>query len=1015
MAFNPTQCIAGLISAQADMSIQEFLGTEIPLFLITCVAIVAFQSRSAKGEMAVKGVKSARGGAVKRLPDKDTAPRAQSLSIGQHTAASLRNSIQSMLDGGRAAEVPTVLRSAFAAQASLCTSELMIAVLDMLDEAGLDSSLLEDARATFTCIDVARMQPHTIGLQIKSALKNKRLDEVMESVAALQNTRHLVPGTCLAQVLRLGVELGETERVTNWLYGIDAEVCLITPENLASICEQVQVLRMPGDVLGLLHKLALKAEIALSTATYETMIRGFACLGETRAVCLLEEMDRTGLELPETSCLAILSACVESKQVRTAERVSEHLRCRRERLSLPVYTALLKVYSANRSFRKACDLHACMVHDGVVFDVVAYGYLIRSAAECGRLDLAQRLFKESENPDLLNCMSLIRAAGRERELSKALALLADLERSPVAVVDTTLYNCVLDVCVECKDHQAAKSLFSRMKSSGHVDVISYNTFLKSTLGCSKDCRAEVEQLLKDMRRCGFGPNAVTYNSLINAAVNRGDVRGAWTILDDMEGAGISLDACTCSIVVKGIKHCTQNEAIQQDIERLLRVITRAHVEPDEVLVSDLLEICAKLGARGGRLLTQVVAQIKDMGVAPSLRAYVMLFKAYGAARQLSQAWDLWQQLAAENIVLDEEIYVSMVEACAANGDMAGALRIFREMKQFIPTSPLKGNVFSMLIKACLKSSQSGLAMELFSEMQSDHTVWCSLVAYNTLIDAFARAGNMAAVGQLFQTMCSRGVQPDVITYSTAIKGYCVRGELEQAIRLLGLMRQRGIEADEVLFNSVLDGCAHQQMRGLMERVLEGMLKGGIAPSNFTLSILVKLYGRCHDLDKALEVVAQYPKQYGFRLNAQVYTCLMSACISNGRLGEALTLFREMQAAGCAADAKTYQTLLNGCFKHNDYESAVSLVGAAIDARQQRLIDGRAIDAVLLGTARSGKALKLGCPLLDRLQNAGVAVSSRAKGALQGSLRQSCSMISPPSECADQSRGLRPMGAVGVAF
>ena len=67
------------------------------------------------------------------------------------------------------------------------------------------------------------------------------------------------------------------------------------------------------------------------------------------------------------------------------------------------------------------------------------------------------------------------------------------------------------------------------------------------------------------------------------------------------------------------------------------------------------------------------------------------------------------------------------------------------------------------------------------------------------------------------------------------------------------------------------------MRKLTEQVLSDMETAKVAPSNFTLSILVKLYGRCRDLDRAFRVVEELPKKYGFQNNAAVYTCLMSAC------------------------------------------------------------------------------------------------------------------------------------------
>jgi pentatricopeptide repeat protein len=259
--------------------------------------------------------------------------------------------------------------------------------------------------------------------------------------------------------------------------------------------------------------------------------------------------------------------------------------------------------------------------------------------------------------------------------------------------------------------------------------------------------------------------------------------------------------------------------------------------------------------------------------------------------------------------------------------------------------------------------------------------------YNTLIDAFARAGDMVGVGKVFMGMCSHGTEPDLITYSTAIKGYCVQGDLETGIRLLGRMREKGIEPDAVLYNSLLDGCAHQQLRNLTEQVLADMEgPGGIAPSNYTLSILVKLYGRCKDMNKVHEVVGSYPKQYGFNLNAKVYTCLMSACISAGQLTQALEVFQQMKDAGCTPDAKTYQTILSGCLKQGNVGSAVMLVNAALDGGYYHL-ESSVLHEVLLSTARIDRAADLGLPLFERLCSLGLSFPARIRTALQEGARE----------------------------
>merc|ERR1719191_1010691 len=254
--------------------------------------------------------------------------------------------------------------------------------------------------------------------------------------------------------------------------------------------------------------------------------------------------------------------------------------------------------------------------------------------------------------------------------------------------------------------------------------------------------------------------------------------------------------------------------------------------------------------------------------------------------------------------------------------------------------------------------------------RDDSSCSCSLTTYNMLIDAFARAGSMDRVAKLFRDMHQKNVNPDVVTYSTVIKGYCTKGDLEPALQLFSMMRKRGIKPDAILFNSILDGCAHKQMRTLTESVLVDMEEEGVNPSNFTLSILVKLYGRCGDLDQAFDIMQTYPKKFGFEINAQVYTCLMSACISNKQLSRALSVLEQMKMAGCALDGKTYQTILNGCLKMDDLDRAVKIVDDALglDAANglgaHALLDQDATRTLIFTIQRRGRMSDLGDPLVE---------------------------------------------------
>merc|ERR550537_429410 len=117
-----------------------------------------------------------------------------------------------------------------------------------------------------------------------------------------------------------------------------------------------------------------------------------------------------------------------------------------------------------------------------------------------------------------------------------------------------------------------------------------------------------------------------------------------------------------------------------------------------------------------------------------------------------------------------------------------------------------------------------------------------------MLDACARCGSMERVPKLLEDMKTSSVEPDIITYSTIVKGYCLSGDVDRAFQVLEEMkRDNKFAPDEILYNSLLDGCAKQHRVEEAVRLLEEMKRSGVAPSNFTLSILVKLMGRARRL------------------------------------------------------------------------------------------------------------------------------------------------------------------------
>jgi len=789
----------------------------------------------------------------------------------------------------------------------------------------------------------------------KDALKRSNLFEAGERMTEMQAAGFFVPAGLMAQLARAGGRAGKVSETLALFRDFDLQ-----GEALVAVLEQCQKenrLELLDGVLALVRDVQ-PLEAALPAAALEAVVRAFARRSDPRAFTYWDGLLAGGHAPTDAFCVQVITLCSEGRNIPLVEHILASTRAA-GRSTLAVYSAVMRVYAHSRLYHKACDLFPSLVEDGVEPDNVMYGSMIKAAVECGRLEFSQELLRKSGTMDIQNYMSLFRACGRERKVNKALDLLKELEEGDVGI-DTTAYNCVLDVCVKCGDSAAVRRLFAKMKETGYIDVISFNILLKDTSAASIQ---NTDEVLDDMKALGLSPNQITYNSLVNACVSRGDTSLAWKYVSLMKLDGIPLDSFTCSIMMKGLKHSTNRE----DVDQTLNLIEQSAVVPDEVLVNTLLEACIRLKDVGR--LTSALRAFRSQGAVPSEHAYATVLKAYGHARALPDVMATWQDMLERKVRPTEATFAAMVEACVANGAVEDAIRTFSEMKTEIPDFATPASTYQTLIRVLVQRKQQDKAFEMYEDMR-ESKVQPNLATFNALIDVCARSGNVERAGQLFRDMCMLGVTPDLITYSTVIKGYCVQGDLEQAIQLFSLMRKRGVQPDAVLFNSIIDGAARKQMTSLAEQIFGDMESSGVSPGNFTLAILVKMYGKNHDLETAFSYFETLPQRYGFEPNAQVLTAMMAACAGCGRVAQALEIFERIPAP----DGKAYTTIITGSLKHGDVAGAVRLLAAALAAGAQLAED--LVDNVCFMARRRNLAHLL-TPLAPRLAAGGYAARDRS--------------------------------------
>jgi len=555
--------------------------------------------------------------------------------------------------------------------------------------------------------------------------------------------------------------------------------------------------------------------------------------------------------------------------------------------------------------------------------------------------------------DVTSQARAIRLCGKSGNLAGAIGVYERVKRSGHGA-NSCVFNSLLDACIECGALERAEEYFNGAKSRNFITVVTYNTMMKGYLAQKKVSHAEA--LLRELAARGMAATQASYNGLIQSKLQGGDKVGAWRLVGEMQNQRLSPNSVTCAILLKGVMPAPH------EVLRVFQLVQSMATPIDEVLFPLLVEACLGMD-RLDILKSMHGAYTKQDGPRSiSVASYGTMIKAYGKAHDEGTVLALWDEMKAQKIKLTSITVGCVVEALVANRSADRAWELIQEMWNNQEQRGLLNTViYSTIIKGYVCARQPEKVMGLYEEMRS-RSIQPNAITYNTILNAFAQCKAMDRAPRLLQEMYDADprVEPDIITYSTIVKGYCVAGELDKALDLLKVMKSDAkLKPDEVTYNSLLDGCAKQNRLESALELVSDMKEGGVPVSNFTLSILVKLLGRCRRLDQAFETVNMLSKEYGFQVNLQVYTCLIQACFNNKQPCKALALHERMLNENLSLDEKAYTAILRGCMQFGLLDNAEHIVKCAYGIADGSVgspgVDRRCLEELLSALGPNTKA------------------------------------------------------------
>jgi len=827
----------------------------------------------------------------------------------------------------------------------------------------------------------------TFSVVVRGCLSSGRLQQAARYLSVMNEAGYEVPAPAVTELVsRSWRAFGDLRKVAEWL---GDEFPLPLPPSavvhMIDECFELETAEAQAASAALVEQFAVAVDATLPYAAYGKLLRLYARSNNASGAVCVRRMVKEGHRPCERLCRTVMLRCVESQNVALAEALAAFLRSNSE-MGLVDYKTLMKVYACAGMYGKICDLYHLVLTAGLEPDAVMYGSLLKFAAKAGRTALSQELLLRSEGTGCVKTLLwTIRSAGQQGDLPKALDAFESLKRSQPRMADVMGYNMVIDACCSNKHMSEAVRLAAEMKANGvRKNNVTFNTLMKGY--CQAGNLDSAKRTMAEMKDDGLSPDTTSFSCLLSCAAKACNTPEMWSILATMDSQGLSPDSYVVSIMMQAARKTQKPD----DAFRMLSILDRPDVKicEDEIVFNCVLDAC--LARKDRRRLDRALRVYASPAnrVRPSLRTYSLVIRACAALGRTDDAMAAWSDMLKQGDIRPNDIAVGcIIDALVEGRAVEEALAVFQEWKGRVKYDTV---IYASLIKGFSYLGDADRAVALYRDMKAEK-VPVNHIVFTSLITAYARAGNMKPADDILEEMEAEGCKPNAITYSVMIRGHCIRGDLAAALEVLQEMVGLGFPADCIIFNTLLDGCVRHANWDLADTLLQEMAQQGVERSNFTVSILVKMWSKRGDLDRAVRTVKEAlaapqalaehggKRQRGPIIDAQVGSCIVGACIHNRDPERALEVFRDMKSwpGFEGPDANTYGAMICGMAKHGYLHEAVEIAEEACvalrSAYDRKTIAPSVFMQLFRALRANGSLQEVGPGLSAKLREAGMAV------------------------------------------
>ncbi|XP_031279386.1 pentatricopeptide repeat-containing protein At5g04780, mitochondrial-like [Pistacia vera] len=513
------------------------------------------------------------------------------------------------------------------------------------------------------------------------------------------------------------------------------------------------------------------------------------------------------------------------------------------------FPSVLKACTIKKDLKVGLQVHGVVVVTGFEFDEYVANSLVVMYAKCGDFLDSRRLFD------------------------------AIPERSVVSW--NGLFSCYVqsDFCKEAVD------LFQEMVSSGiRPNEFSMSGMINActSLGNSGKGRKIHGFLIK----LGYDSDPFSANALVDMYAKVG-------ILDDsvaVFGEIAHPDIVSWNTVIAG---CVLHEYHDWAL-KLFQQMKNSGTYPNMFTLSSVFKACAGMGLK--ELSRQLHCSFIKMDVKSDSFVGVGLVDMYAKCNLMDDARMAFNLMPEKDLIA----WNAVLSGHSQIGEHIEAVSLFplmyREGVGFNETTlstVLKSAASFQGINVCRQVH----ALSVKSGFESDNYV------VNSLIDTYGKCGQIQAAEKVFR----EPLVVDLVAFTSMISAYAQYGQGEEALKFYLEMLDRGIKPDSFICSSLLNACANLSAYEQGKQVHVHIIKYGFMSDIFAGNSLVNMYSKCGSIDDADHAFIEIPER-----GIISWSAMIGGLAQHGHGKEALQVFDKMLKASIPPNHITLVSVLCAC-------------------------------------------------------------------------------------------------------